>query len=138
MKNFLKFFLVGIFFGIVLVKSEAVSWYRIFEMFKFQSFHMYGIIGTAVITGIILLLVAKKSHLKTTQGTYLRVPLKDKGLVRYIVGGSIFGLGWALCGACPGPMYILVGTGVFPMLIVIAAALLGTFVYGILKRKLPH
>ncbi|WP_243471189.1 DUF6691 family protein [Winogradskyella sp. MH6] len=138
MKNFLKFFLVGIFFGIVLVKSEAVSWYRIFEMFKFQSFHMYGIIGTAVITGIILLLVAKKNHLKTTQGTYLRVPLKDKGLIRYIVGGSIFGLGWALCGACPGPMYILVGTGVFPMLIVIAAALLGTFVYGILKRKLPH
>ncbi|MBL87552.1 MAG: transporter [Winogradskyella sp.] len=138
MKNFLKFFLVGIFFGIVLVKSEAVSWYRIYEMFKFQSFHMYGIIGTAVFTGIILLLIAKKKHLKTTQGTYLRVPLKDKGLIRYIAGGSIFGLGWALCGACPGPMYILVGTGVFSILIVIAAALVGTFVYGLLKRKLLH
>lgn len=138
MKNFLKFFLVGIFFGIVLVKSEAVSWYRIYEMFKFQSFHMYGIIGTAVFTGIILLLIAKKKHLKTTQGTYLRVPLKDKGLIRYLLGGSIFGLGWALCGACPGPMYILVGTGVFSILIVIAAALAGTFVYGLLKRKLPH
>ncbi|WP_138433694.1 DUF6691 family protein [Winogradskyella algicola] len=138
MKNFLKFFLVGIFFGIVLVKSEAVSWYRIFEMFKFQSFHMYGIIGSAVFTGVILLLIAKKKHLKTTQGTYLRVPPKDNGLIRYIVGGSIFGLGWALSGACPGPMYVLVGTGVFSMLIVIAAALVGTFVYGILKRKLPH
>lgn len=138
MKIFIKFFLVGIFFGIVLVKSEAVSWYRIFEMFKFQSFHMYGIIGSAVFTGVVLLLISKKNHLKTTQGTYLRVPLKDKGLIRYILGGSIFGLGWALCGACPGPMYILVGTGVFPMLIVIVAALIGTYVYGILKRKLPH
>ncbi|APY09108.1 transporter [Winogradskyella sp. J14-2] len=138
MKKFLKFFLVGIFFGIVLVKSEAVSWYRIFEMFKFQSFHMYGIISTAVIMGIFLLLIAKRSHLKTTKGTYLRVPLKDKGFIRYIAGGSIFGLGWALCGACPGPMYILVGTGAFSILIVIAAALLGTFAYGVLKRRLPH
>lgn len=138
MKKFLKFLFVGIFFGIVLVKSEAVSWYRIFEMFKFQSFHMYGIIGTAVTTGIILLLIAKKGRLKTTEGTYIRVPLKDKGLIRYVVGGSIFGLGWALCGACPGPMYILVGTGVFSMLIVIAAALVGTFAYGLLKSKLPH
>ncbi|WP_426429620.1 DUF6691 family protein [Winogradskyella sp. HB-48] len=138
MKKFLKFLFVGIFFGIVLVKSEAVSWYRIFEMFKFQSFHMYGIIGTAVTTGIILLLIAKKGRLKTTEGTDIRVPLKDKGLIRYVVGGSIFGLGWALCGACPGPMYILVGTGLFSMLIVIAAALAGTFVYGLLKSKLPH
>lgn len=138
MKKFLKFFLVGIFFGIVLVKSEAVSWYRIYEMFKFQSFHMYGIIASAVFTGIILLLIAKKTHLKTTQGTRLHVPLKDKGLVRYIVGGSIFGLGWALSGACPGPMYILVGTGAFSILIVIFGALVGTFLYGILKDKLPH
>ncbi|WP_439153403.1 DUF6691 family protein [Winogradskyella sp.] len=138
MAKFLKFFLVGIFFGIVLVKSEAVSWYRIFEMFKFQSFHMYGIIGSAVFTGVILLLISKKMHVKTTQGTYLRVPLKDKGFIRYILGGSIFGLGWALCGACPGPMYILVGTGVFSMLIVIAAAIAGTYFYGIVRRKLPH
>ena len=138
MGKYLKFFLVGIFFGIVLVKSEAVSWYRIFEMFKFQSFHMYGIIGTAVISGVIILLISKKSKLKTIQGTYLRVPQKDKGYRRYIIGGSIFGLGWALCGACPGPMYILVGTGVFSMLIVIASALLGTYVYGVLKDKLPH
>ncbi len=138
MAKYLKFFLVGIFFGIVLVKSEAVSWYRIFEMFKFQSFHMYGIIGTAVGTGIILLLLSNKLKLKTIQGNFIRVPLKERGLVRYVIGGIIFGLGWALCGACPGPMYILVGTGAFTMLIVIAAALLGTFVYGVLKDKLPH
>jgi len=138
MGKYIKFFLVGILFGIVLVKSEAVSWYRIFEMFEFQSFHMYGIIGTAVATGIILLLVSKQMKIKTINGNLLNVPRKDRGLVRYIVGGSIFGLGWALCGACPGPMYILVGTGVFSILIVIAAALLGTFAYGILKDKLPH
>ena len=138
MGKYIKFFVVGILFGIVLVKSEAVSWYRIFEMFKFQSFHMYGIIGTAVITGIILILLSRKTHLKTTQGNDLRVPLKDKGYTRYIIGGSIFGLGWALCGACPGPMYILIGTGAFSIVIVIAAALLGTFVYGVLKDKLPH
>ncbi len=138
MAKYLKFFLVGIFFGIVLVKSEAVSWYRIFEMFKFQSFHMYGIIGTAVGTGIILLLLSNKLKLKTIQGNFIRVPLKERGLVRYVIGGIIFGLGWALCGACPGPMYILVGSGAFTMLIVIAAALLGTFVYGVLKDKLPN
>jgi uncharacterized membrane protein YedE/YeeE len=138
MGKYLKFFLVGIFFGIVLVKSEAVSWYRIYEMFKFQSFHMYGIIGSAVITGIILLLASKQLKLKTTEGTYLRVPLKDRGLVRYILGGSIFGLGWALCGACPGPMYILVGTGVITMLVVIASAIVGTYAYGALRSKLPH
>jgi uncharacterized membrane protein YedE/YeeE len=138
MGKYIKFFLVGIFFGIVLVKSEAVSWYRIFEMFKFQSFHMYGIIGTAVVTGIILLLIAKIRHAKTIDGSTLRVPLKDLGYKRYIIGGTIFGLGWALCGACPGPMYILIGTGAFSILIVIAAALLGTFTYGLLKDKLPH
>ena len=138
MGKYVKFFLVGIFFGIVLVKSEAVSWYRIFEMFKFQSFHMYGIIGTAVVTGIIMLLLSNQLNLKTIQGNFINVPLKEKGFVRYIAGGTIFGLGWALCGACPGPMYILVGTGVFTMLIVIAAALLGTYAYGVLKDKLPH
>lgn len=138
MGKYIKFFVVGIFFGIVLVKSEAVSWYRIFEMFKFQSFHMYGIIGTAIGTGVVLLLLSKAKNVKTIEGVSLRVPLKDRGLTRYIIGGILFGLGWALSGACPGPMYVLVGTGVFQMLIVIAAALAGTFVYGLLKDKLPH
>ena len=89
-------------------------------------------------TGVILLLITKQKQFKNIDGNLMRVPLKDRGLVRYVVGGSIFGLGWALSGACPGPMYILVGTGVFSMLIVIAAAVLGTFVYGLLKDKLPH
>lgn len=138
MGKYIKFFIVGIFFGIVLVKSEAVSWYRIFEMFKFQSFHMYGIIGTAVITGIIFLLISKIKKVKTTEGSALRVPLKELGYKRYIFGGALFGLGWALCGACPGPMYMLIGTGAFSIIIVIIAALFGTFVYGLLKDRLPH
>ncbi|WP_111683408.1 DUF6691 family protein [Winogradskyella tangerina] len=138
MGKYIKFFLVGIFFGIVLVKSEAVSWYRIFEMFKFQSFHMYGIIGTAVVSGVLFLLIAKQFNIKTIEGNSIKVPLKAKGLSRYIIGGTIFGLGWALCGACPGPMYILVGTGTISMIIVIAAAILGTYLYGVLKDKLPH
>ncbi|MGC1632296.1 MAG: DUF6691 family protein [Gelidibacter sp.] len=136
--KFLKFLIVGIVFGIILVKSEAVSWYRIYEMFRFESFHMYGIIGTAITTGIILLLITKKFKFKNIEGDLMNVPDKEKGLTRYIVGGTLFGLGWALSGACPGPMYILVGTGVFTMLIVILAAILGTYVYGVLKDKLPH
>nr|WP_321243603.1 DUF6691 family protein [uncultured Psychroserpens sp.] len=134
--KYLKFLFVGIIFGIVLVKSEAVSWYRIYEMFKFESFHMYGIIGTAVITGIILLLISKK--FKNINGGLMTVPKKEKGFTRYIVGGTIFGLGWALSGACPGPMYILIGTGAFSVVIVILGALFGTYVYGIVKDKLPH
>ncbi|WP_111308350.1 DUF6691 family protein [Confluentibacter sediminis] len=134
----LKFLLVGIVFGIVLVKSEAVSWYRIYEMFRFQSFHMYGIIGTAIASGILFLQISKKGSIKTIKGSDIFVPKKENGFTRYIVGGIIFGLGWALLGVCPGPMYILLGTGVYSMLIVIASAILGTFIYGILKNKLPH
>ncbi|MGB5371130.1 MAG: DUF6691 family protein [Flavobacteriaceae bacterium] len=136
--KYLKFLLVGIFFGIVLVKSEAVSWYRIYEMFKFQSFHMYGIIGSAVVLGALLVWFLKKSKIRSIEGEPIHFIPKDRGFVRYLLGGSIFGLGWALAGACPGPMYILLGTGVFSMLIVIAAAVLGTFTYGVLKDKLPH
>lgn len=136
--KFFKFLLVGVFFGIVLVKSEAVSWYRIFEMFKFQSFHMYGIIGSAVLLGIISVYTIKKLRLKSIEGKEIYLPPKDKSVTRYLVGGSIFGLGWALAGACPGPMYILVGTGVLSMLIVIAGAVLGTFLYGVFRHKLPH
>lgn len=136
--KFFKFLLVGIFFGIVLVKSEAVSWYRIFEMFKFQSFHMYGIIGSAVTLGIVFVFLIKKLKVKSIEGKEIYLPPKEKSVTRYLFGGTIFGLGWALAGACPGPMYILVGTGVFSMLIVIAAAILGTFAYGMLRNKLPH
>jgi len=136
--KFLKFLFVGIFFGIVLVKSEAVSWYRIYEMFKFQSFHMYGIIGSAVVIGVVGIFLIKKFELKSIEGKPIAVPPKEKGFVSYILGGTIFGLGWALAGACPGPMYILLGAGVFTISIVILAAMLGTFVYGLLKNRLPH
>lgn len=134
----IKFLLVGIFFGIVLVKSEAVSWYRIFEMFKFQSFHMYGIIGSAVVVGVISIWLIKRTRAKSIEGQEIVLPPKDKSFTRYILGGTIFGFGWALAGACPGPMYILVGTGVLTMLLVIAGAVMGTFVYGLLKDRLPH
>lgn len=136
--KFLKFLFVGIFFGIVLVKSEAVSWYRIFEMFKFQSIHMYGIIGSAVGLGILFLWIFKKLKLKNIEGDVVHLPIKDQNYVGNIIGGTIFGFGWALGGACPGPMYILLGTGIFSMLLVIVAALFGTFVYGLLRDKLPH
>lgn len=136
--KYFKFLLVGVFFGIVLVKSEAVSWYRIYEMFRFQSFHMYGIIGTAVLSGMLFYLISKKRAIKNSQNETISFPSKEKGIIRYIVGGTLFGFGWALVGACPGPMYILLGTGVYSMLIVIAAAIMGTLIYGVLKNKLPH
>ena len=136
--KFIKYLFVGIFFGIVLVKSEAVSWYRIFEMFKFQSFHMYGIIGSSVLLGMVSVGLIKLMGIKGIEGEKIKIIPKDKGFVRYLLGGTIFGLGWALAGACPGPMYVLVGTGVFSMLIVIVAAIFGTFVYGVIKDKLPH
>jgi len=134
----LKFLLVGVFFGIVLVKSEAVSWYRIYEMFQFQSFHMYGIIGSAIAVGVAALWLIKKSKLNSIEGRPIEIPAKDKSIARYILGGTIFGFGWALAGACPGPMYILVGTGVMTMFLVIGGAILGTFLYGLLRDKLPH
>jgi len=99
---------------------------------------MYGIIGTAVLTGVLFLQISKKGFTRRIFGTEIIVPIKENGFIRYIIGGTIFGLGWALIGACPGPLYILLGTGVYSMLIVIAAAMLGTFLYGILKDKLPH
>lgn len=136
--KYLKFLLVGIFFGIVLVKSEAVSWYRIYEMFRFQSFHMYGIIGTAIVTGVLFLQISKRRAFKNIEGAALFVPIKENGFYRLIIGGTIFGLGWALIGACPGPMYVLLGSGVISMIIVILAAICGTFIYGLLKEKLPH
>jgi len=136
--KFLKFLLVGIFFGIVLVKSEAVSWYRIFEMFKFQSFHMYGIIGSAVGLGILFLWIFRKFKVKSSEGNEIQLAAKEKSFIRYILGGTIFGFGWALAGACPGPMYVLLGSGISSMLLVITAATAGTFVYGLLKNKLPH
>jgi uncharacterized membrane protein YedE/YeeE len=134
----LKFLLVGIVFGTIMYKAQLVSWFRIYEMFRFESFHMYGVIGSAVGLGIIFVQLIKRFKIKSIEGQEIEIAPKDKGFARYILGGTIFGLGWALAGACPGPMYVLVGAGAFSILIVIASALLGTFVYGLLMKKLPH
>tara|TARA_Y100000815_G_scaffold92409_1_gene81350 strand:- start:32302 stop:32754 length:453 start_codon:yes stop_codon:yes gene_type:complete len=136
--KFIKFLLVGIVFGIVLTKSEAVSWYRIYEMFHFQSFHMYGIIMTAVIVGVIGVQLIKRTGTKDITGQPINIPDKDKGWKNYIIGGTIFGLGWGLVGTCPGPIFILIGAGFIGIGIVFIGALLGTYLYGILKDKLPH
>lgn len=133
-----RFYLVGLMFGIALAKAEIISWYRIQEMFRFQSFHMYGVIGSAVVIGIIAVQVIKRTKLKNAFGNTYYFPDKDNKFWRYILGGSIFGLGWALTGSCPGPMYILLGYGYFPFVIVIISALFGTFVYGLIKKYLPH
>lgn len=134
----LKFFILGIFFGIVLIKSEAVSWFRIFEMFHFHSFHMYGIIGSAVVLGAISVAIIKRTKASDYQGKKIQLKSKDKLFKANLFGGIIFGLGWALAGACPGPMFALLGHGVLGILIVIGGALLGTYIYGLLKERLPH
>lgn len=132
------YLVIGIFFGIVMFKSEAASWFRIYEMFQFKAFHMYGIIGSAVGLGIIVVQLIKRYKIKSFYGEQIVFTPKDKGISRYIIGGIIFGLGWALAGACPGPMFTLVGAGYVPILVVIAASLFGTFVYGLILNKLPH
>ncbi len=136
--KYIKFILLGIFFGIVGTKSEFVSWFRIHEMFRFESFHMFGIIGSAVILGAILILIIKKGSIKGLDGEQISFKNKDKSFTRYFAGGTIFGLGWALTGACPGPIYILIGNGYIVFILVWLSALLGTFVYGLLREKLPH
>ena len=129
---------IGILFGITMFKSEAASWFRIYEMFKFESFHMYGIISSALGISIILTQSIKKLKIKSFYGEKLTFNPKTKSFSRYMIGGIIFGLGWALAGVCPGPMFILVGAGYISIFIVIIASLLGTFLYGLLKDSLPH
>ncbi len=138
MKKTIIYLFIGIAFGITMFKSEASSWFRIYEMFTFQSFHMYGIIGSALLSGIILVQIIKQKQLKSFYNQEIDFCPKEKSVLRYLIGGIIFGLGWGLAGACPGPMFTLVGAGFLPILVVIAFALLGTYVYGLLKNKLPH
>lgn len=134
----LKYLITGIIFGIVLTKSEAVSWYRIYEMFQFQSFHMFGIILVAIATGLSGILLIKKYKLKNIKGQPIQIADKENGTFRYWIGGLLFGLGWALVGACPGPIFILLGAGFWPVILVLAGALFGTFIYGVFKDKMPH
>jgi uncharacterized membrane protein YedE/YeeE len=136
--NFIKYLLVGFFFGIVLTKAEAVSWYRIYEMFQFQSFHMYGIIMTAIATGLIGVQIIKRKKLKDIDGKPIYIQDKEKGNVRYWIGGIFFGLGWAMVGACPGPIFILLGSGFLSVVLILFGAILGTFLYGVFKDRFPH
>lgn len=136
--NLFKYLVVGFVFGIVLTKAEAVSWYRIYEMFQFESFHMYGIICTAIVTGLIGIQIIKQKKIKDYKGLPITILDKEKGSSRYWIGGLIFGLGWALVGACPGPIFILIGSGYLSILFILIGALLGTLLYGIIQKKLPH
>ncbi len=132
------YLVLGVVFGVTMYKAEAASWFRIFEMFQFQSFHMYGFIGTALIIGVIAFQWIKKSSKTDVDGNAIELPVKNTAIIRYLIGGILFGLGWALAGACPGPIFVLLGAGVLPMIIVAVFAILGTFLYGIVKDKLPH
>ncbi|NGM63732.1 DUF6691 family protein [Sphingobacterium sp. SGR-19] len=133
----IKYVIVGIIFGIIFVKSEVISWFRIQEMFRLQSFHMYGIIGSAVLVGLLSVWLIKRFHIKTIYGEPISISPKkfNKG---QIYGGLIFGFGWAITGACPGPLYAQIGTGVTVIIVTLLSAVAGTWLYGYLKEKLPH
>jgi uncharacterized membrane protein YedE/YeeE len=133
-----KFLIVGFIFGIVLTKAEAVSWYRIYEMFQFQSFHMYGIIMVAIATGVLGIQIIKRKNIKDVGGNPIFIEDKEKGNARYLIGGTLFGLGWAMVGSCPGPIFILSGSGFLSVGLILFGAVFGTFLYGVLKDKLPH
>lgn len=132
-----KFTIVGILFGIVFVKAEIISWYRIQEMFRFQSFHMYGVIGSAIAVGMLSIFIIKKFSIKTLSGDPIVISTKkfDKGK---IYGGLLFGFGWAITGACPGPLYAQIGSGFTVVIVTLLSAITGAWVYGYFREKLPH
>jgi uncharacterized membrane protein YedE/YeeE len=133
------YFLIGVGFGALLLESEVISWFRIQEMFRFESFHMYGIIASAILVAGISLEIIKRRQLRDAAGVPLALTPKTLGRgVRYIAGGTIFGVGWALTGACPGPLVALVGAGVPVMIVALFSALAGTWVYGYFRPRLPH
>ena len=135
--SYLKYLFVGIVFGIILIKSEVISWFRIQEMFRLQSFHMYGVIGSAVVTGMISIQIIKRFNIKTLHGEKIELPQKkfSKG---QIYGGLLFGFGWALTGACPGPMFAQIGSGALVVFVALLSAIAGTWMYGLMKERLPH
>ena len=136
-QGLLAYLLAGVYFGTVLVKSEAASWYRMQEMFRFESFHMYGVIGTAVMVGLISVQLIKRFNIKTVQGETVVIPNKsfNKGQV---YGGLLFGLGWAITGACPGPLLAQIGAGYSVIIVTFLSAWAGTWLYGYFRDKLPH
>lgn len=136
-RNYIKYLVIGILFGIVFIKAEIVSWFRIQEMFKLQSFHMYGVIGSAVVVGMLSVFLIKKFKVKTISGEPIHFHPRtfNKG---QIYGGLLFGFGWALTGACPGPLYAQIGTGSTVVIITLLSAIAGTWVYGWIREKLPH
>jgi len=134
----LVYILLGVVFGITMYKAETASWFRIYEMFNFHSFHMYGFIGSALFVGLIGIQIMKRKKAKDVDGNPIEIQPKKQSIARYLIGGIFFGLGWALVGACPGPIFVLVGAGLYPMIIVIIGALVGTYIYGLIKNKLPH
>src|SRR4030095_128710 len=136
LRNFI-YLLIGIFFGVILIKSEVSSWYRIQEMFRFQSFHMYGIIGSAIMVALVGKLALKKSKIKSSTGNEI-VTTPKKYHHGLIIGGVLFGMGWGLTGLCPGPLYALIGKGLYPIIILFISALAGTWVYSFFREKLPH
>jgi len=134
----LIYLLLGILFGMAMYKAEAASWFRIYEMFNFQSFHMYGFMAVALFVGLFGIQIIKRFDVKQVDGAPIVIPPKNKSIPRYLIGGALFGMGWALAGACPGPIFVLLGAGALPMLVVIAFALLGTYLYGLIRKWLPH
>jgi uncharacterized membrane protein YedE/YeeE len=135
--TYLKYLVLGTFFGIILTKSEVISWFRIQEMFRFQSFHLYGVIGSAVVVGLVSIQLLKRYHPRSLDGQ--PIAIADKRYHHGVwIGGFLFGLGWALTGACPGPLFALLGSGVGAAAVLIVAALAGTWTYSALRPKLPH
>jgi len=135
----MRYLFAGVFFGFVLVKSEVVSWFRIQEMFRFDSFHMYGVIGSAIVVGAVSIWIINKLELNDMDGNTMELEPKDNSITkRYVFGGFIFGLGWALTGACPGPLYVLSGSGLLIMTVPLVSAIIGAWVYGLLRPRLPH
>lgn len=138
-RSLIIYLALGVLFGIVLTKSEVISWFRIQEMFRFQSFHMYGIIGSAIVVAALSLQVIKRRGLVSLDGERIVVPPKAMGHgTRYWLGGTLFGLGWAMVGACPGPLFALVGNGVGVVVVALLSAVAGTWTYGALRPWLPH
>jgi uncharacterized protein len=133
-----KYLIAGIIFGVLLIKGEVISWFRIYEMFRFESFHMYGVIGSAVVLGALAMHYIKRNKVKDMEGNVITVEDKRPYYTANLIGGTIFGLGWAMTGACPGPLFVQVGAGVTIFLLTIVSAIFGTFVFGLLKDKLPH